>query len=47
MKRTIIMLTTLSLGLLTIACHTMSGVGEDVSAGGKGIEKTADKHTSY
>ena len=26
------------------ACNTMEGVGKDVQAGGKKIEKEADKH---
>jgi predicted small secreted protein len=27
------------------ACHTTAGAGEDISATGKAIEKSADKHT--
>ncbi len=30
---------------LLSACHTTSGVGQDLTAGGKAITNTADKHT--
>lgn len=29
------------------ACNTMEGVGEDVSAAGRGIDKSAEKHKGY
>lgn len=29
------------------ACNTMEGVGEDVSAAGRGIDKSAEKSKSY
>lgn len=35
----------LALGLS--ACNTMEGVGEDVSAAGRGIDKSAEKNKSY
>jgi predicted small secreted protein len=31
---------------LLSACHTTAGAGQDISATGKAIEKSADKHTS-
>jgi len=30
---------------LLSACHTTAGAGQDISATGKAIEKSADKHT--
>jgi predicted small secreted protein len=30
---------------LLSACHTTAGVGQDLTAGGKAITNTADKHT--
>ncbi len=30
---------------LLSACHTTAGAGEDISATGKAIEHSADKHT--
>ena len=27
------------------ACHTTAGVGEDLSAGGKAVTNSAEKHT--
>jgi predicted small secreted protein len=29
---------------LLSACHTTAGAGQDISAAGKAIEKSADKH---
>lgn len=29
------------------ACYTTKGAGEDLSAAGKGISGTAEKHTDY
>ena len=42
--RILLVLSTLVLagGVLT-ACNTIGGAGEDISAGGKAISKTADK----
>lgn len=28
------------------ACHTMKGLGEDISAGGQDLAKSAEKHSS-
>jgi predicted small secreted protein len=47
-KKLIIGLTLLSLVAavpLLSACHTTAGAGQDISATGKAIEKSADKHT--
>lgn len=33
--------------LALAACNTMEGVGEDLAAGGKKINKEAEKHKSY
>jgi predicted small secreted protein len=30
---------------LLSACHTTAGAGQDISAGGKAIEKSAKQHT--
>ena len=30
---------------LLSACHTTAGAGQDITATGKAIEKSADKHT--
>jgi predicted small secreted protein len=30
---------------LLSACHTTAGAGQDISAGGKAIENSAEKHT--
>ncbi|NLO79375.1 MAG: entericidin A/B family lipoprotein [Xanthomonadaceae bacterium] len=29
------------------ACNTMEGVGEDVSAAGRGLDKSAERHKPY
>jgi predicted small secreted protein len=47
-KKLIAGLTLLSLmaaAPLLSACHTTAGAGQDISATGKAIEKSADKHT--
>ncbi len=46
MKR-LMQLAALILPLLTVACNTMQGVGEDVQAGGKALENSADKNKDY
>jgi len=46
MKRIMILATLACLPLLS-ACNTMSGAGEDISAGGQKLEKSADKHKNY
>ena len=28
------------------ACHTMKGLGQDISAGGQDLTKAAEKHTN-
>lgn len=47
-KTTILALTLLALlsgAPLLGACHTTAGAGEDISATGQAIERSADKHT--
>jgi predicted small secreted protein len=47
-KRLIVALAVLSLVAavpLLSACHTTAGAGEDLSAAGKAIEKSANQHT--
>jgi len=47
-KKLIAAMTLLSLvaaAPLLSACHTTAGAGQDISATGKAIEKSADKHT--
>lgn len=47
-KKSIIGLTMLLLlatAPLLSACHTTAGAGEDISATGKAIQNSADKHT--
>lgn len=34
-------------GLVLSACNTMEGAGQDISAAGKGLEKSADKNKGY
>lgn len=34
-------------GSLLAACNTTSGAGEDLSAAGKAISRSADKHQGY
>lgn len=42
-KRTIVLLAVLTLaGVLTTACNTMKGAGEDIEAAGEGIQDAAD-----
>lgn len=47
MKRSLITALVLMLPLLATACNTMQGAGEDIQAGGKALEKSADKNKSY
>lgn len=43
MKAIATLLSAALLGLLA-GCNTMEGVGQDVQAGGKAVERAADKH---
>lgn len=43
MKKTISVLGALMFAVGLTACNTMSGLGQDIGAGGKKIEKTADQ----
>jgi predicted small secreted protein len=47
MKRAIILLGMLAGFQMLAACNTMSGIGEDVEAGGDKLERTAEKHKGY
>lgn len=44
-KRIATVLTMVGAVILLNACHTIAGLGEDISHVGKKIEKTADKHS--
>jgi len=44
MKRFILIALALTLPILTAACNTMEGVGQDVQNGGHKIEREADEH---
>lgn len=37
------MITALALALLLVGCNTVSGLGEDIEAGGSKLEKAAEK----
>ena len=46
LKKSLLLLSLLSvLGLM--GCNTMRGMGEDVSAAGGAVERSADKNQSY
>ena len=47
MKRFALMSIVILLPILTSACNTMSGAGEDISKGGQKLEKSADEHKNY
>ena len=44
MKRFIVLAVVMLMPVLTSACNTMAGAGEDISAGGQKLEKSADEH---
>ena len=44
MKRTVIAALILALPLLTAACNTVGGFGEDVQKGGQDIQGTANRN---
>jgi predicted small secreted protein len=37
----------LAMLLTTVGCNTMQGAGEDLSAAGRGIERSADREKDY
>jgi predicted small secreted protein len=37
----------LAMLLTTVGCNTMEGAGEDLSAAGRGIERSADREKDY
>lgn len=47
MKKTWILLGLLGFSMLTAACNTMEGIGEDVQAGGEKLEESADENKGY
>jgi predicted small secreted protein len=40
-----LLLLVIAIGSLS-ACHTMKGLGEDISAGGQDLAKSAEKHSN-
>jgi len=47
MKRFILLALLMCMPALISACNTMAGAGEDISAGGQKLEKSADEHKDY
>lgn len=47
MKRFIALILTAAFGLTLAGCNTMEGVGEDVQAGGKKLERSAEQNKKY
>ena len=47
MKRFVLVAAVILLPVLTSACNTMAGAGEDISKGGQKLEKSADEHKDY
>jgi entericidin B len=47
MKSYIIMAAVILLPILTSACNTVAGAGEDVSKGGQAVERSADNNKLY
>jgi entericidin B len=47
MKSYIIMAAVILLPILTSACNTVAGAGEDVSKGGQAVERSADNNKHY
>ncbi|MCI3131162.1 entericidin A/B family lipoprotein [Phenylobacterium aquaticum] len=41
--RKVVILAAVAAALLTAACNTVAGVGQDISAAGKAVSHTADK----
>jgi entericidin B len=44
MMKRLTAVTILSLSLLTVACNTMEGLGQDVQRGGQKLESAADNN---
>jgi len=44
MKRTLLLAIVLAIPLLTAACNTFEGLGQDVSKGGQNLENAADRN---
>ena len=47
MKHLIILTAVILLPILTSACNTMAGAGEDISKGGQKLENSAEEHKDY
>jgi predicted small secreted protein len=47
MKSFILMAAVILLPLMTSACNTMAGAGEDISKGGQSLENSAEEHKHY
>jgi predicted small secreted protein len=47
LKKIVALLSLVGFALLTAGCNTVEGVGKDVSATGKAVEKAADKNKTY
>lgn len=47
MKRLLILLGISSFALMTAACNTVEGVGEDVEAAGQEIDEEAEENRAY
>jgi entericidin A len=47
MKKLIVIAFTLFAPMLTSACNTVEGFGQDMQKGGESVEKSADQHKHY
>lgn len=47
MKRFFALILSAAFGLTLAGCNTMEGVGEDVQAGGKKLERSAERNRNY
>ncbi len=47
MKRALTIIALLLLPIMTTACNTMAGAGEDISKGGTKLEKSAEELKNY
>ena len=47
MKRFALMIAVILLPIVSSACNTMAGAGEDISKGGQKLEKSADENKNY
>lgn len=47
MKRFLALIMAAAFGLTLAGCNTMEGIGEDVQAGGKKLENSAERNKRY